>query len=156
MVSSNPTGLVETASQGQGQSRLSVSGCFLDSDLSRIEDFILISCIHQGKSCVCNGGEEPTALTLSPQHVTSHSGNPGCSVGWGVVIRGPGKWTPPHPERHHVLWPRSERGGNHWGQHHLHLSFLAKISNVPSSNCKGTGGLLFSQYKQRIRCMKRG
>ena len=109
MISRNPTGLVETLIPGWGQSRLSVSACVLGSDFSRREDFILISCIHQGKTCVCNGGEEPTALSLSPQRVTSHSGNPRCSAGWGVVNQGPGQWTTPHQERHHVLWPRSER-----------------------------------------------
>ena len=108
VISNNPTGLVETVSQGRGHSRLSMSGCFPGSALSRREDFILISCIHQGKSCVCNGGEELTALTLSPQHITSHSGNSGCSMGWGMVIRGPGKWTPPHLKCYNVLWPSSE------------------------------------------------
>ena len=97
MISRNPTGLVETLIPGWGQSRLSVSACVLGSDFSRREDFILISCIHQGKTCVCNGGEEPTALSLSPQRVTSHSGNPGCSAGWGCGQSGPRAMDNPSP-----------------------------------------------------------
>ena len=66
MISRNPTGLVETLIQGWGQSHLSVSVCVLGSDFSRREDFILISCIYQGKTCLCNGGKEPTVLSLPP------------------------------------------------------------------------------------------
>lgn len=40
--------------------------CVLGSDFSRREDFILISCIYQGKTCLCNGGKEPTVLSLPP------------------------------------------------------------------------------------------
>lgn len=84
MISSNPTGLVETISQGpktgfpRGQACLSVSVCTLGPHLSRRKDFILITCVHRERLCVCNGGEQPAVPCLSTQHLISHSGNLGC------------------------------------------------------------------------------
>lgn len=153
MISSNPTGLVETISQGpktgfpRGQACLSVSVCTLGPHLSRRKDFILITCVHRERLCVCNGGEQPAVPCLSPQHLISQSENLGCcgegEMGGGHS--GPSTMDTPSPRASPcaVAEDREVRE-SHWAfsaseensQHHLHLLFFARVNNIPRPNAR--------------------
>lgn len=145
MISSSPAGLVENLSQDWGQSRLSVSVCVLGQTLAGEKTLFLSGVFIREDSCMQWWWRAHSAESLpSSCNFSLWEHRMQCRAGCGHS--GPRATDTPSPRVSPCAMAQvtEVRESLEPSQHRLHLSFLAKISNMPSSICKG---LLFSQYE---------